>query len=128
MIHGKTPSVIVTDDFELPADRTSDEAPVGLTAGGAPNAPGLFSKLRAALRGQAAAGATTHDKSRRRQRAREHGVAMLALDALGDLEHDKALAVMRTHLRARTDLDPFLLHRFASQLDRYADELERGRG
>lgn len=115
------------DTNDLPAGSTS-KGGVRLTAGGGPSAPGLFSGLRAALRGQAAAGATTHDKSRRRQRAREHGVAMLALDTLADLTPDQVLAVIRTHLRARTDLDPLLLHRFASQVDRYADELERGRG
>lgn len=98
------------------------------TAGGvAPSAPGLFSKLRHALRGRPAAGAITHGNARRQRRQDEAAVAM-AEAGLDALTADQALAVIGMHLRARGDITPEALHRFANAMSRHADQLERGRG
>lgn len=61
----------------------------------------------------------------RSQRAREHAAVMMATEALSDLTADQAVAIIRTHLRTRLDIEATALHTLANQLGRHADDIER---
>ncbi|WP_187432418.1 hypothetical protein [Maritimibacter alkaliphilus] len=50
---------------------------------------------------------------------------MMATEALSDLTADQAVAIIRTHLRTRLDIEATALHTLANQLGRHADDIER---